>query len=72
MKLKCIKIPKMLDPSLTNPLIVGNYYKVTDQDKIGYKVIDEFNRNWWFYKENFEPIEETRNTKINNLLNDYN
>lgn len=82
MKLKCIKDYKVDESILKQyslkaypyrpALKVGNFYQVTDKDKIGYKIIDDLGRNYWYVKDCFEPIQETRNDKINNLLNDCN
>ena len=78
MKLKCIKDYKVdkqysLESYSYQPALkVGNFYQVTDKDKIGYKIIDDLGRNYWYVKDCFEPIQETRNDKINNLLNDCN
>ena len=78
MKLKCIKDYKVdkqysLESYPYQPALkVGNFYQVTDKDKIGYKIIDDLGRNYWYVKDCFEPIQETRNDKINNLLNDCN
>lgn len=78
MKLKCIKDYKGDSITLTKnypyrpALKVGNFYQVIDKDKIGYKIIDDLGRGYWYVKDCFEPIQETRNDKINNLLNDCN
>jgi len=78
MKLKCIKDYKVdkqysLESYPYQPALkVGNFYQVADKDKIGYKIIDDLGRNYWYVKDCFEPIQETRNDKINNLLNDCN
>ncbi len=72
MKLKCIKEPNLIDNRKKHALTVGNYYQVTKQDNIGYQVIDELGRNFWYVKDCFEPIDKTRNAKIDNLLNDCN
>ena len=47
---------------------IGGYYQVTNEDSLGYRVIDELGRNYWYIKECFEPIEETRDKLINELL----
>jgi len=78
MKIKCIKDYKvdkqyLLQSYSYQPAIkVGNFYQVTDKDKFGYKIIDDSGRNYWYIKDCFESIQETRNNKINNLLNDCN
>ena len=78
MKLKCIKDYKGDSIALTKnypyrpALKVGNFYQVIDKDNIGYKIIDDLGRGYWYVKDCFEPIQETRNDKINNLLNDCN
>ena len=78
MKLKCIKDYKVdkkysLESYPYQPALkVGNFYQVIDKDNIGYKIIDDLGRNYWYVKDCFEPIQETRNDKINNLLNDCN
>ena len=47
---------------------IDSSYQITDIDNIGYRVIDELGRNYWYTKECFEPIEETRDKLINELL----
>lgn len=45
----------------------GNFYKMTDEDNIGYRIIDDFNRNYWVIKSCFLNPEETRELKLNQL-----
>jgi hypothetical protein len=68
MRVKCIKYYD--DVARLKGLTLGNYYQITDIDNIGYRVIDDLGRNFWFTKECFEPIEETREKILNEILND--
>ena len=38
---------------------------MTDEDALGYRIIDDFNRNYWVIKS---CLEETRQVKLNKLL----
>ncbi len=42
-------------------------YVVTDIDNIGFKIIDNQMRDYWYTKELFYPIGEERNKKIEQL-----
>ena len=50
-------------------LRIDAYYQVTDIDTIGYRIIDDLGRNFWFTKDSFEPIEESRDKLLSELLN---
>lgn len=68
MRLKCIKCYDTI--ARLKGLTLGNYYQITDIDKHGYRVIDDLGRNYWHTKECFEPLEETRDKLLNDILND--
>jgi len=80
MRLKCIrndynrlvdfKIGTLPGTSEEKTIQVGKYYLVTDIDSIGYRIIDDLGRNYWYTKELFEPLEEKRNILINEIIND--
>jgi hypothetical protein len=40
---------------------------VTGIDNIGFRIIDNEMRNFWYTKELFYPIDEERNKKLENL-----
>jgi hypothetical protein len=42
-------------------------YPVTGIDNIGYRIIDDELRNFWYTKELFYPIEEERDRKLNEI-----
>ena len=67
MKIKCIKNNDSV--GRLKGLRIDAYYQVTDIDTIGYRIIDELGRNYWFTKDSFEPIEEIRDKLLNELLN---
>jgi len=67
MRIKCIKNNDSV--GRLKGLRIDTYYKVTDIDSIGYRIIDDLGRNYWFTKDSFEPIEETRDKLLNELLN---
>lgn len=71
MRLLCITDYTRISDGSQPGIIVGRYYEVIDQDTIGYKVIDEFGRRLYYIKSCFEPIEVTRDRKINKLLDEY-
>jgi hypothetical protein len=48
-------------------LTIDKSYAVTDIDKIGFRIIDNEMRNFWYTKELFYPIDEERDKKIENL-----
>lgn len=68
MRVKCIKDYNSI--GRLKGLRKDTYYQLTDINKIGYRIIDDLGRNFWFTKECFEPIEETRDNILNELLND--
>lgn len=67
MKIKCIKNNDSV--GRLKGLRIDSYYQVTDIDTIGYRIIDDLGRNYWFTKDSFEPIEEIRDKLLNELLN---
>ena len=71
MKIKCIKNHDGVgtDKDRLKGLRIDAYYQVTDIDTIGYRIIDDLGRNFWFTKDRFEPIEESRDKLLNDLLN---
>ena len=80
MRIKCIRndYNRLLDYKIGNlpgtseekTIQVGKYYLVTDIDSIGYRIIDDLGRNYWYTKELFEPLEEKRDNLINEIIND--
>ena len=48
-------------------LTIDKSYVVTDIDNIGFKIVDDELRNFWYTKELFYPIVEERNKKIEEL-----
>jgi len=48
-------------------LTIDKSYAVTDIDKIGFRIIDNEMRNFWYTKELFYPIDEERKKKLENL-----
>jgi hypothetical protein len=67
MKVKCIKDHDSV--GRLKGLRIDTYYQLTDIDTIGYRIIDDLGRNFWFTKDSFEPIEETRDKLLNKLIN---
>jgi hypothetical protein len=51
-------------------LTIDKSYVVIDIDKIGFRIVDNELRNYWYTKELFYPIDEERNIKLDNILND--
>ena len=51
-------------------LTIDKSYTVIDIDKIGFRIIDNELRNYWYTKELFYPIDEERNIKLDKILND--
>jgi hypothetical protein len=51
-------------------LTIDKSYKITDISPIGYRIIDNELRNFWYTKDLFYSISDERNRKIENLLND--
>ena len=48
-------------------LTIDKSYPVTGIDNIGYRIIDDELRNFWYTKELFYPIEEERDRKLNEI-----
>lgn len=48
-------------------LTINKSYVVTDIDNIGFRIVDDELRNFWYTKELFYPIDEERNRKIEEL-----
>jgi hypothetical protein len=48
-------------------LTIDKSYMVTGVDNIGYRIIDDVLNNYWYTKELFYPIEDERETKLNEL-----
>jgi hypothetical protein len=48
-------------------LTIDKSYMVTGIDNIGYRIIDDVLNNYWYTKELFYPIEDERETKLNEL-----
>lgn len=48
-------------------LTIDKSYIVTDIDNIGFKIVDDELRNFWYTKELFYPIDDERNKKIEEL-----
>jgi hypothetical protein len=48
-------------------LTIDKSYPVIDIDNIGYRIIDNELRNFWYTKELFYSIDEERNKKLNSL-----
>jgi hypothetical protein len=48
-------------------LTIDKSYVVTDTDNIGFRIVDNELRNFWYTKELFYPIDEERNKKIEEL-----
>ena len=73
MRIKCIKNSDKHSNSegvdRLEGLKIDTFYQVTDLDNIGYRIIDDLGQNFWYSKDKFEPIEDTRNKKINQLIN---
>ena len=51
-------------------LTIDKSYSVTGIDNIGFRIIDNEMRNFWYTKELFYPIDEERNIKLDKILND--
>jgi len=50
-------------------LTIDKSYTITDISPIGYRIIDNELRNFWYTKDLFYSISDERNRKIENLLN---
>jgi hypothetical protein len=48
-------------------LTIDKSYVVTGEDNIGFRIVDNELRNFWYTKELFYPIDEERNKKIEQL-----
>ena len=48
-------------------LTIDKLYAVTGIDNIGFRIIDNQMREYWYTKELFYPIDEERNKKIEQL-----
>jgi hypothetical protein len=48
-------------------LTIDKSYPVTDINSIGYRIVDNELRNYWYSKELFHPIDEERNRKIEQI-----
>lgn len=48
-------------------LTIDKSYVVTGEDNIGFRIVDNELRNFWYTKELFYPIDEERNKKIEEL-----
>lgn len=68
MKLKCIQYYTPIEIENCG-LTIGTYYQILDKNQIGYKVIDNLGRNFWYSIKCFEKIEEKRNNLIKELVN---
>jgi hypothetical protein len=51
-------------------LTIDKSYVVTNIDNIGFRIIDNEMRDFWYTKELFYPIDEERNKKIGEILDD--
>jgi hypothetical protein len=51
-----------------NPgLTIDKLYKVLDINNIGYRIVDDKERNYWYTKDLFYSIDEERDKKLNSL-----
>ena len=48
-------------------LTIDKSYPVTGIDNIGYRIVDNEFRNYWYTKELFYPIDEEREIKLKEL-----
>ncbi len=48
-------------------LTIDKSYAVTGIDNIGFRIVDNQMREYWYTKELFYPIDEERNKKIEQL-----
>ena len=48
-------------------LTIDKSYPVTGIDNIGYRIIDDELRNFWYTKELFYPIEDERDKKLKQI-----
>jgi hypothetical protein len=49
-------------------LTIDKSYVVTDIDPIGFRILDNELRNYWYTKELFYSIDEERNKKIEQII----
>ena len=49
-------------------LTIDKSYVVTGEDNIGFRIVDNELRNYWYTKELFYPIDEERNKKIEKII----
>jgi hypothetical protein len=50
-----------------NGLTINKSYAVTGIDNIGYRIVDNEFRNYWYTKELFYPIEDIRDNKLKQI-----
>jgi hypothetical protein len=50
-----------------NGLTINKSYAVTGIDNIGYRIVDNEFRNYWYTKELFYPIKDIRDNKLKQL-----
>jgi hypothetical protein len=69
MIITCIKVcfPPYSSIEEISSITIGSRYLVTDFDSIGFKIINNNGHNYWYDKDKFEPIEITRNKKLEDL-----
>jgi hypothetical protein len=48
-------------------LTIDKLYKVIDINNIGYRIVDDKERNYWYTKDLFYSIAEERDKKLNSL-----
>lgn len=48
-------------------LTIDKSYPVTGIDNIGYRIVDNEFRNFWYTKELFYPIEDIRDNKLKQI-----
>ena len=48
-------------------LTIDKSYPVTGIDNIGYRIVDNEFRNYWYTKDRFYPIDEEREIKLKEL-----
>ena len=66
MRLKCISSPQWDKPP--KGITPNKIYQVVDKDTIGYKIIDVLDRKVGYSTFYFEPLEETRDKLLDELL----
>ena len=50
-----------------NGLTINKSYAVTGIDNIGYRIVDNEFRNYWYTKELFYPIEDIRDNTLKQI-----